>query len=61
MKLNLPRKIRALLYVITIVGSPIMTYLLSLGLIGDLEMSLWSSEVAVVATIAGLNLTPSEE
>lgn len=57
MKIKIPRKIRALLYIITAVGSPIMVYLLALGVVNDAAMVLWGAEVAVVAALAGFNLS----
>lgn len=38
-----------------------MVYLLSKGIIGELEMALWSAEVVVVSGIAALNITPEKK
>jgi len=56
MRVNLPSKVRAVLYVITAVGTPFMAYLLAKGTVGELEMTLWSGEVAVVSAMAALNV-----
>lgn len=61
MKLNIPYKIRAALYILTAVGTPIVTYLAARQIIGDLEVVLWSAEVVVVSTIAAFNVTKDEE
>lgn len=55
MNLNPPRRVRAALYVLTAVGTPVVVYLQAKGLIGDLELILWSAEVTVVNGLAALN------
>lgn len=55
MTLNPPRRVRAVLYVITLVGTPIAAYLKFKGYIGDAELALWGSEVTVVTGLAALN------
>jgi hypothetical protein len=59
MRLNPPRSVRAALYVLTAVGTPIVAYLNVRGWIGDPEMVLWAAEVTVVNGLAALNTTPS--
>lgn len=63
MTLNIPPKIRAAIYILTALGTPVMTYLLAKEVIGTLEMALWSAEVTVVTTMAALKTqpTPGEE
>jgi hypothetical protein len=61
MTLNLPYRVRAALYIITAVGTPVVAYLLAKGTIGTLEVSLWSGEVAVVSALAALNVSPDKE
>lgn len=55
MNLNPPRRFRAGAYIITAVGTPVVAYLQAKGIIGDLEVILWSAEVAVVSGLAALN------
>lgn len=55
MNLNPPIKVRTLLYVVTGLGSPIVAYLSAKGIIGNLEVALWSAEVTVVSVMASLN------
>lgn len=57
MKIKLPYKVRATLYVLTALGTPFVAYLLAKGFIGELEVALWSAEVAVVSAIAAFNVT----
>lgn len=57
MRINLPSKVRAAIYVFTAVGSPIMGYLLARGIIGELEMALWTAEIAAVTAMAALNIS----
>lgn len=57
MTINVPYAIRAALYVINVIGSPLMAYLLSRGTIGTLEVTLWAAEMSAVFALAGLNVT----
>jgi hypothetical protein len=61
MPLNPPRPVRAALYVLTAVGTPIAAYLNLKGYIGDPEMVLWAAEVTVVNGLAALNTSAPEE
>lgn len=61
MKINIPYQIRAVLYIITAVGTPIIAYLLSKGIIGALEVTLWSAQVVVISGIAAFNVTPENK
>lgn len=60
MKLNVPYKIRATLYALNVIGSPVMAYLLARGVIGTLEVGLWAAEMTAVFALAGLNTSPKE-
>lgn len=57
MTINLPYYVRAVLYVLTAIGSPFVVYLASKGYIGDLEVTLWSAEVAAVSLLAAFNVS----
>ena len=59
MTLNVPHRVRALLYIITAVGTPVVTYLYAKEAIGELELALWSAEVTVVSLMARLNTVPT--
>lgn len=61
MTLNPSRSVRVVLYVITLVGTPLVAYLNARGIIGSLEVTLWSAEVAVATGLAALNTTGSHE
>jgi hypothetical protein len=61
MPLNPPRPVRAALYVLTAVGTPIAAYLNLKGYIGDPEMVLWAAEVTVVNGLAALNTSAPEQ
>lgn len=58
MNLNPSRRVRAALYVLNAIGTPVVVYLQAKGVIGDLEMILWGAEATVVSGIAALN-TPA--
>lgn len=57
MNLNFPPKVRAVLYVVTALGSPVVVYLLAKGIIGELEMALWAAEVTAVSALAAFNVS----
>lgn len=60
MKLNVPPKIRATLYVLTSVGTPVIGYLFAMHYISELEVALWGSEVTVVGLLAAFNTDTSK-
>lgn len=57
MNFNLPYKVRATLYVLTGIASPVMVYLLARGIVGTLEMALFAAEVTFVSGLAAFNVT----
>lgn len=57
MKFNPSSRVRVALYVLTGLGTPLVAYLAAKGIIGDLEVSLWSAEVTVISAMAALNVT----
>lgn len=57
MQFNPSYKVRAALYMLTALGTPIVAYLFARHTIGVLEVQLWSAEVAVVSAMAALNVT----
>ena len=61
MKLNPPRRVRVVLYVANLIGTPLVAYALAKGWIGTLEVTLWSAEAAVTFGLAGINATPPTE
>lgn len=60
MTLNVPYKARAVLYVLTAIGSPVIAYLAAREIIGELEVALWSAEVTIVAALAAFNTVPTK-
>lgn len=61
MEFNPPYYVRAILYIITALGTPIVAYLFAKHHIGELEVTLWSAEVAVVNAMAALNVTAKKK
>lgn len=55
MKINLPRKVRASIYALNALGTPIVAYLLAQGTIGPNEVTLWAAESTAAFALAGLN------
>lgn len=60
MNLSLPSKVRAALYIVTALGTPIIGYLLAKGIIGELEVALWSALVTAVSALAAFNVAPDK-
>lgn len=60
MTFNVPYKVRAALYVLTAVGTPLVGYLFAKEIIGELELTLWGAEVTVVSLLAGFNTVPTK-
>lgn len=58
MNVNIPRQVRAALYILLMLGSPIVAYLQIEEYIGANEVALWLALSAAIALMAGLNLTP---
>lgn len=56
MNLNVPPAARLVIYVVNVLGTPLVAYASAKGWIGDLEVSLWSAEVAAAFALAGLNV-----
>lgn len=56
--LNLPSKVRAALYVILMIGAPIVAYCQIKGFIGTAEVGLWTALTVAVAGLARLNVSP---
>lgn len=61
MNLNPPRRVRAALYVLTAIGTPVVAYLNAKGIVGSLEVALWSAEVTIVNGLAALNTGSIEQ
>lgn len=61
MRVNLPDRVRVALYVLTALGTPVVAYLFAKHYIGELEVTLWSAEVAVVTAMAALNVSVSDK
>ena len=53
---KVPGWLRFLIYALNVLGSPVIAYLRAKHVIGDLELTLWSGEVAAAFLLAGLNV-----
>jgi hypothetical protein len=60
MKIAVPPALRVVLYVLTLLGAPVVVYLRARGIIGDLELALWGAEVSAVSALAAFHVPPSE-
>lgn len=61
MKVNLPDRVRALLYVITALGTPIVGVLTEQSILPTWVMTLWTAEVAAVSAMAALNVSVNDK
>lgn len=57
MIVKMPSWLRVTIYVTNGLGAPLVAYALAKGWIGQLEVTLWSGEVAAAFVLAGLNVT----
>lgn len=55
MKMNIPPRVRQLIYIANGVLAPIMGYLLIMKIIGVNEMALYTAEMTFAFTMAGIN------
>jgi hypothetical protein len=53
--------VRMALYVLTLLGAPVVVYLRARGIIGDLELALWGAEVTAVSTLAAFNVPSTKD
>lgn len=58
---NPPAKVRAALYLLSAVGSVVVSYLSVKHYIGDAEVALWSGLVGVIGSMAALNVAKSSK
>ena len=56
----LPASVRKGLYVITVVGTPIVTVLAENGIVSSLVVALWAAFVTGVGALAASHVTPSK-
>lgn len=59
MKINLPYRVRAVLYIVTAVVTPIVAVLVEQTILPAWVGVLWASEVTVVGAIAAFNTAPA--
>lgn len=57
MNFNPNYKVRAGLYILIALGTPVVAYLRARGYLGDLEVALYTALVSVVSGLAALNVT----
>lgn len=56
MKITIPPALRVGVYVLNLLGAPVVVYLRARGVIGDLELTLWGAEVSAMSLLAGLHV-----
>lgn len=60
MTLNIPRKVRAAIYIITVMGTAVIVPLEAGGVVPTLALTVWASVAGAASGLAALNLTPEE-
>lgn len=58
MKLNLPYKVRAGIYVVVVLGTAVIVPLNTAGILPDVVLAVWSSLASAASLLAALNITP---
>lgn len=61
MRVNLPDRVRVVLYVITALGTPVVGVLTEQNILPAWAMTLWSAEVAAVTAMAALNVSVNDK
>jgi uncharacterized membrane protein YvlD (DUF360 family) len=56
MNLNLPPQVRQIIYILTAVASPVMTYLNQAGTVSDFTFGLFAVVMTAVAGLAAFNV-----
>lgn len=60
MKLDLPRKVRAAIYILVTIGTAVLVPLETLSLLPVWLLPVWTSVAGAASLLASLNLTPEE-
>ena len=61
MKLEIPYKIRATLYILLMIGGPLLIALNSWGLVDAIGVNLWLGISSAIALIAQLNISKGDD
>lgn len=56
MSFNISPTFRVGIYVLNLLGAPVVVYLRARGVIGDLELTLWGAEVSAMSLLAGVHV-----
>lgn len=61
MKVVLNPTVRLVLYLLTVLGAPVVVYLRAKNIIGDVELALWGAEVSAVSLLAAFKVPTSDD
>lgn len=56
MKFNPSFRVRATIYILATISSPIVAYMNDKNIIGDMEVNLWSALMSAIFVLAALNV-----
>lgn len=58
MTINFPRKVRAAIYILVVIGTAVLVPLQQFGIVPDVVMAVWTSLAGAASALAAFNLTP---
>lgn len=61
MKITLPYKVRACIYIAVVLGTAVLVPLHSANVVTDVVMNVWMSVSGAASALAFLNVTPDKE
>lgn len=61
MSINLPPQVRAIIYVLVVMGTAVLVPLNIAHVVSDVVMSVWTSVSGAASLLAALNVTPNKE
>ena len=53
--------VRVAIYVLNLLGAPVVVYLRARNIIGDLELTLWGAEVSAMSLLAGVHVPAASD
>jgi hypothetical protein len=53
--------VRTVLYILTVLGAPVVVYLRAKDIIGDVELALWGAEVSAVSLLAAFKVPDADD
>lgn len=61
MEINLPSRVRAIIYITVVMGTALIVPLYAAGIVSNVLMAVWTSVSGAASALAAVNVTPDEE